>query len=169
MKKICAMLFMLLSASASFAQHGDDAVVRWKSIVGVIATQQDTNPVSKNIDSGTFAWSTAGGRARVNLATGAAAFSVEGLVINGTQFSGTPGPVTSVTGTLVCNASTDQEFTLDSPPRRSQPFGKRQVFGLAVQWAAYLFLREPSLPDPDLQHRTGTGTLDRYRCATLFW
>src|SRR5215470_3241522 len=102
MKKICAMLFMILSASASFAQRGDDAVVRWKSIVGVIATQQDTNPVSRNIDSGTFAWSTADGRAHVNLATGAAAFSVEGLVINGTQFSGTPGPVTSVTGTLVC-------------------------------------------------------------------
>jgi hypothetical protein len=60
MKKICAMLFMLLSASASFAQHGNDAVVRWKSIVGVIATQQDTNPVSNNIDSGTFAWTTFG-------------------------------------------------------------------------------------------------------------
>ena len=129
MKKICAMLFMLLSASASFAQHGDDAVVRWKSIVGVIATQQDTNPVSKNIDSGTFAWSTAGGRARVNLATGAAAFSVEGLVINGTQFSGTPGPVTSVTGTLVCNVGTDQEFTLDTPPVDLSPLGNARFSG----------------------------------------
>ena len=129
MKKICAMLFMLLSASASFAQRGDDAVVRWKSIVGVIATQQDTNPVSNKIDSGTFAWSTAGGRARVNLATGAAAFSVEGLVINGTQFSGTPGPVNSVTGTLVCNANTDQEFTLDSPPVDLSPLGNARFSG----------------------------------------
>jgi len=129
MKKICAMLFMILSASASFAQRGDDAVVRWKSIVGVIATQQDTNPVSNKIDSGTFAWSTADGRARVNLATGAAAFSVEGLVINGTQFSGTPGPVNSVTGTLVCNANTDQEFTLDSPPVDLSPLGNARFSG----------------------------------------
>ena len=130
MKKICAMLFMLLSASASFAQHGNDAVVRWKSIVGVIATQQDTNPVSNNIDSGTFAWTTLGGHARVNLATGAAAFTVEGLVINGAQFSGTPGPITSVTGTLVCNAgSPDQEFTLDSPPVDLSPLGNARFSG----------------------------------------
>ena len=129
MKKICAMLFMLLSASASFAQGGDDAVVRWKSIVGVIATQQDTNPVSNNIDSGTFAWTTAGGSAHVNLATGAAAFNVEGLVINGTQFSGTPGPIDSVTGTLVCNAGTDQEFTLDSPPVNLSPSGNARFSG----------------------------------------
>jgi hypothetical protein len=130
MKKICAMLFMLLFASAAFAQGGNDAVVRWKSIVGVIATQQDTNPVSNKIDSGTFAWSTAGGRARVNLATGAAAFNVEGLVINGTQFSGTPGPITSVTGTLVCNAGSDQEFTLDSPPVNLSPLGNARFSGL---------------------------------------
>ena len=76
MKKICAMLFLILSASASFAQRSDDAVVRWKSIVGVIATQQDTNPVSNNIDSGTFAWTTAGGNARVNRAKFPAALSV---------------------------------------------------------------------------------------------
>src|SRR4030095_7066517 len=82
------------------------------------------------IDSGTFAWSTAGGRARVNLATGAAAFNVQGLVINGAQFSGTPGPITSVTGTLVCNAgSTDQEFTLDSPPVNLSPSGNARFSG----------------------------------------
>ena len=129
MKKICLMLFMMLLPSAAFAQGGNDAVVRWKSVVGVIATQQDTNPVSNNIDSGTFAWSTAGGSARVNLATGAVAFNVEGLVINGTQFSGTPGPITSVTGTLVCNAGTDQEFTLDSPPVNLSPSGNARFSG----------------------------------------
>jgi hypothetical protein len=40
----------------------------------------------------------------VNLTTGAVFFDVEGLVINGTMFSGTPGPITAVTGTLVCDA-----------------------------------------------------------------
>ena len=116
MKKICAMLFMLLSASASFAQRGDDAVVRWKSIVGVITAQNVNNPVSPNISSGTFAWSVRSGHARVNLATGTVAFNVEGLVINGSSFSGTPGPITSVTGTLVCSAGTAQESTFDTQP-----------------------------------------------------
>src|SRR5258708_17875976 len=36
--------------------------------------------------------------------TGHAAFEVEGLSINGAEFSGTPGPITDVMGTLVCNA-----------------------------------------------------------------
>jgi hypothetical protein len=39
-------------------------------------------------------------------------FHVEGLVINGTQFSGTHGPVT---GTLVCNAGNDSEVALNTP------------------------------------------------------
>ena len=95
MKKVCAMLFLLLLASVSFAQNADDAVVHWKSIVGVITAQGVNNPVSPNINSGTFAWSVRSGHARANLATGSAAFNVEGLVINGTSFSGTPGPVTS--------------------------------------------------------------------------
>jgi len=39
---------------------------------------------------------------------------VEGLVINGTAFSGTPGPVPAVTGTLVCNAGTNTEVALNT-------------------------------------------------------
>lgn len=127
MKKVCVvMLAMLILATAAFAQGRNDQgrtdqgrndeVVRWKTIVGVITAQGVLNPVSQNITSGTFGWSTVSGRAHVNLATGKAAFDVEGLVINGTSFSGTAGPITSVTGTLVCSAGTDQEFTLDTPP-----------------------------------------------------
>src|SRR5262249_44219184 len=63
-----------------------------------------SNPVA-DIDSGTFAWSARRGHARVDLMTGYATFEVEGLAINGTQFSGTPGPITDVMGTLVCNAA----------------------------------------------------------------
>ena len=127
MKKVCVvMLAMLILATGAFAQGRNgqgrngqgrnDEVVRWKTIVGVITAQGVLNPVSQNITSGTFGWSTTSGRAHVNLATGEAAFDVEGLVINGTSFSGTAGPITSVTGTLVCSAGTDQEFTLDTPP-----------------------------------------------------
>jgi len=120
MKIVCAMLFTLFLASTSFAQDGaqnsNDSVVRWKSIVGVITAQGVNNPVSAHINSGTFAWSVRSGHARVNLANGNVAFNVEGLVINGTSFSGTPGPITSVTVPLVCNAGTDQEATYDTEP-----------------------------------------------------
>jgi hypothetical protein len=139
MKIVYVMLFTILLGSAAFAQEGaqqgaqqgsqqgsqeaaqdraqnGNDVVRWKTIVGVITAQGVNNPVSDNINSGTFAWNARGGHARVNLATGAVAFDVEGLVINGTSFSGTPGPVSAVTGTVVCNAGTDHELTNDTQP-----------------------------------------------------
>ena len=92
-----------LSLAATAARADDDAVVRWRNIVGVITEKNVSNMVA-NIDSGTFAWSVRSGHARVDLMNGHAAFEVEGLSINGAQFSGTPGPITDVMGTLVCNA-----------------------------------------------------------------
>ena len=92
-----------LSLAATAARADDDAIVRWRNIVGVITEKNVSNMVA-NIDSGTFAWSVRSGHARVDLMTGHAAFEVEGLSINGAQFSGTPGPITDVMGTLVCNA-----------------------------------------------------------------
>ena len=74
-----------------------------------------------DIDSGTFAWSVRSGHARVNLETGAAAFEVAGLAINGTQFSGTPGPITRVMGTLVCG----YRRSLDFPALRLEARGQR--------------------------------------------
>ena len=87
--------------------------VRWQSLFGVTTAVNVSNPVG-TIDSGTFAWSALGGRASVDLRTGATSFVVDGLVINGTIFSGTPGPVTAVTGTLVCNAGDPEQTALDT-------------------------------------------------------
>ena len=98
---IAATIALPLTAHA--AHYDDDATVRWKNIVGVITQKNVSNTVA-DIDSGTFAWSVRNGHARVNLESGTASFEVEGLAINGTQFSGTPGPITDVMGTLVCNA-----------------------------------------------------------------
>ena len=117
MKKLSVALCLLVFASTSFAGHmgNGGSLVLWRGIVGVITAQGVDNPVSSNIHSGTFAWSTRRGNASVSLTTGAAYFEVEGLVINGTMFSGTPGPITSVTGTLVCNAGDpSQEVALDT-------------------------------------------------------
>ena len=118
-KMVALLGFVLpvLCASASFA-----ADVHWKRIVGVISAPDDfstqadehiNNPVG-NIASGTFPWSVRSGRARVNLSTGAVSFEVHGLVINGQIFSGTPGPVQTVTGTVICNAGDQSEAELDT-------------------------------------------------------
>jgi len=113
MKKVCLMVCLLLGASMAFAQN-NTSVVRWRGMAGVITAQGVDNPVSNNIHSGTFAWTARGGFASVDLASGATAFHVEGLVINGTQFNGTPGPISAVTGTLVCNAGTNTEVALNT-------------------------------------------------------
>lgn len=119
MKKVLALLLPLaLCASTAFAfdNYNDDSVVRWKSIDGVITAPNVDNPVG-NIHSGTFPWHARSGLASVNLSTGATSFEVEGLVINGAVFSGTPGPISAVTGTLVCNAGdqTQTQTSFDTP------------------------------------------------------
>jgi hypothetical protein len=103
----------VLPVSQAHAQRNNGSDVRWNRIVGVITAVNVDNPVS-NINSGTFPWSAQGGAARVNLSTGAASFQVDGLVINGAIFSGTPGPVSAVTGTLVCNPGDVTEAVLDT-------------------------------------------------------
>jgi len=115
-KPAAAFVAMLVLLSSLTFASIDDNTVQWNTIVGVITAQGVDNPISANIHSGTFAWSTRGGQASVNLATGSVSFSVNGLVINGTQFSGTPGPISAVTGTLVCNPGTNQESTRDTQP-----------------------------------------------------
>src|SRR6516165_6738196 len=42
-------------------------------------------------------------------------FVVEGLVLVGGNASGTPGRLTSVRGTLVCNPGLPQQITIDTP------------------------------------------------------
>src|SRR5258705_2753901 len=112
MKKMLALLAVLCSAAAAFAKI--DAVVRWQSVVGNI-TVSNSDAVG-GINPGTTPWSTVGGRARVNLATGHVSFDVDGLVLNGGNATGTPGPVDQVEGSLICDAgSTDQTIFTTAP------------------------------------------------------
>ena len=57
MKKMLALLAVLCSAAAAFAQN--DAVVRWKTIVGNITVSN--NDAVGGINPGTTPWSTLGG------------------------------------------------------------------------------------------------------------
>jgi hypothetical protein len=105
MKKLLVVFFPIaLFALATFG-HGSNSnepIVRWHGIAGVITVPGVDNPVG-TIHGGATAWTVQDGRASVNLANGATFFEVDGLVINGTNSTGTPGPITEVTGTLVCN------------------------------------------------------------------
>src|SRR5260370_2464868 len=89
MKKMLALLAVLCSATAAFAQN--DAVVRWKTIVGNITVSN--HDAVGGINPATTPLSTVGGRARDNLAARSVSFDRDGLVLNVGQATGTPGGV----------------------------------------------------------------------------
>jgi len=125
MKKVC--LLALTLCVGAFAQS--DTVVRWRGIEGVITAPGVNNPVGQ-IQSGAGPWTTRDGNARVNLNTGEGSFEVEGLVLNGGNFSGTPGPVTAVVGTLVCNpgnAAGNPENAVDTPAANLSTEGNAEL------------------------------------------
>lgn len=106
-------LALLLAPAVLFAHDADDSVVNWSQIVGEITAPNVDNPVA-GISAGTTPWSTRGGHAHVNLSTGEVSFDVDGLVLNGGNASGTTGPITHVTGTLVCNPGMPAQKNLDT-------------------------------------------------------
>jgi len=129
MKKVLALVALiplLFGAGAAVALDFGESV-RWNGIVGVITAPGVDNPVS-GIHAGAGPWSVRSGRARVNLATGAAFFDVDGLVLNGGNATGTPGPVTAVVGTLVCNPGATPVI-LDSAPVALNGHGDAQFAG----------------------------------------
>src|SRR6267154_4616379 len=112
MKKMLALLAVLCSAAAAFAQN--DALVRSQTIVGNITVSN--NEAVGGINPGTTPWSTVGGSARVNLATGHVSFDVDGLVLNGGNATGTPDGINQVEGTLVCNAGGGNQTVFTTKP-----------------------------------------------------
>jgi hypothetical protein len=123
MKRIVLAGLIALSLASTAMAAGPN--LRWNQIAGVITAQGVLNPICATdpqgncvgtvINSGTFAWTTRSGSAAVNLNTGSVSFHVEGLVINGTRFSGTAGPIDQVEGTLVCNLGGAGEALIDTP------------------------------------------------------
>jgi hypothetical protein len=145
MKKVVKVMLPLLFAAASFAQS-----TTWLRIVGVITAPGTSNPVG-NIPSG-GPWTTTSGIATVNLTDGTVAFAVEGLVLVGGNNSGTPGPVTSVKGTLACNVGTTDQVNTDTPlvPLSAQ--------GNAVFSGSFLSALPPScINNPVFLIRVGAG------------
>jgi hypothetical protein len=129
MRKVYAPLLLLplLLTTAALAAN-DGSNVRWRTIVGNINDPGVSNPVA-GIPSGGLPWTTTQGNARVDLRTGEIAFNVEGLVLNGGNASGTPGPITSVKGTLVCNPGTPNQAVLDTATVPLSQEGDAQFIG----------------------------------------
>jgi hypothetical protein len=127
MKKVLAVL-LPLSLCAAAVLASDEVIVRWSSIAGVITAPGVDNPVG-TIHAGAGPWSVRSGRARVNLSNGATFFDVDGLVLNGSNSSGTPGPVSAVVGTLVCNSGTASPAILDTAPVPLNVHGDAQFAG----------------------------------------
>jgi hypothetical protein len=91
---------ILMSAAAS-AQ-----TVSWRQVVGIIPAGNVVGSGSGAVPGGFLPWTTTSGFARVNLQNGEIHFTVRGLVFAGgspTITIGTPGPVTAVKGTLICD------------------------------------------------------------------
>ena len=141
MTKHYLTLSLLLATASAFAQN--DSVVRWRQIVGTITAPGIDNPVAitkdgngnitSAIHSAPGPWTAKEGSARINLATGAGSFEVEGLVLHGGNASGTPGAVNTVVGTLVCNPGTADQAILDTPTTALSPTGDAELsFRLAL-------------------------------------
>jgi hypothetical protein len=82
-----------------------EAGVRWRQIIGIIQAGNTVGSGSGTVTGGGQPWFVVRGRAEVDVATGDVRFQVRGLVLAGGNLIGTPGPVTAVKGTLVCETT----------------------------------------------------------------
>jgi hypothetical protein len=126
MKKMLALFAVLCCAVGAFAQD-NNAVVRWKTIVGNITVSN--NDAVGGINPGTTPWSTLGGRASVNLATGYVSFDVDGLVLNGGNATGTPDGVDQVEGSLICDAGKQDQTSFTTTPVQLNAQGNADFSG----------------------------------------
>jgi hypothetical protein len=112
---------LLLSAIVSPAAADS---VRWSTVVGI----EDANNVVGNIAGGGQPWTTLGGFAGIDLASGHTEFEVRGLVLAGGNTIGTPGAITQVMGTVICDAGA-QNLTFNTPLVTLSPRGDAQFAG----------------------------------------
>ncbi len=107
--------------------NAENATLKWQTIIGII---QAGNVVA-GIQGGGLPWSTLGGNAFVNPTVGRVHFRVDGLVLAGGNTIGTPGPITEVKGTLVCDTdgSAGGPFIFDTPAVPLDPQGDAHFDG----------------------------------------
>jgi hypothetical protein len=106
--------------------------VAWSHMEGIIQPGSFVGTGTGKVTGGGFPWYVVNGQAYVNLTTGALAFHVQGLVFAGGNFIGTPGAITSVKGTLVCDTTgtaNGNSTLVDSPMVTLSAAGNASFFG----------------------------------------
>ncbi len=118
-KSLAAALFALAGATAAHNAIAADDVVRWQSVIGII---QGGNVVGSGTGAATGApgpWSAKNGHVKIDLTNGNIEFDVQGLVLAAGNSIGTPGTVSQVKGTVVCDtdgsASGGNSIIVDTP------------------------------------------------------
>ena len=92
-----------LVVTPAFGDSGNTA--RWATVIGIMQAGNVVGSGTGAVQGGGQPWSALGGSATVDLRTGRFHFDVRGLVLAGGNAIGTPGPITSVMGTLVCDTN----------------------------------------------------------------
>jgi hypothetical protein len=92
-------------------------VLRWQTVNGIAAPNNTVGTGAGVVTGGPTPWSTLDGHVNVDLAKSKISFDVRGLVLAGGNSIGTPGAVTQVKGTLVCdtNGSAGDTVLVDTP------------------------------------------------------
>lgn len=98
---VALALALVAPATATRADGADTA--SWHTIVGLAQAGNMVGSGTGQVTGGGQPWSTLGGHATVQLASGHLHFRVAGLAFAGGNTVGTPLPVTAVKGTLVCD------------------------------------------------------------------
>ena len=136
MKKAVHLLSISLVALAFTAVTASAQTVSWRQIVGIIPAGNVVGSGTGTVPGGFLPWTTTAGAARVNLRNGEVQFSVRGLVFAGGAPGitiGTPGPITGVKGTLVCDvdgsASGGNSVLVETPSVRLSSTGDAAFSG----------------------------------------
>ena len=86
---------------AASADPGDS--LRWQSVIGIAAPNGIVGSGTGAVTGAPGPWSALGGKVKVDPDKGRIEFSVDGLVLAAGNFIGTPGTVSQIKGTLVCD------------------------------------------------------------------
>jgi hypothetical protein len=126
-----SIMALTLTMSTALAQ-----TVSWRQVVGIIPAGNTVGAGTGAVSGGFLPWTTTDGAARINLRNGEIKFSVRGLVFAGGAPGitiGTPGPITSVKGTLVCdadgNAGGGNSVLVETPSVALSPTGDAAFSG----------------------------------------
>jgi hypothetical protein len=92
-----------------------ESELEWRHIVGIILAGNTVGNGTGKVTGGGAPWHTTDGSAEVDLTTGDLRFHVDGLVLAAGNSIGTPGGVSSVKGTLVCDTTGVNSTLVDTP------------------------------------------------------